>query len=176
MIGGKTGIRVIEAMTKKPFSISPESSIIEASKKMLEGDVGGLVVVDKGKAVGILTEQDLTKIIANKIDIENTGLKEVMSTKLIKIDPDDDIYDALIKMNKENVRRLPVMNKNNKLIGLLTIKDILVMQPTLIELGLEGMDIREREDKIKEGVCENCGSEGLLHNNDGKLLCRACSY
>jgi len=173
---GKTGIRVIEAMTKKPLVVNPNSSLRDTAKLMLKEDVGGVIVKESGKAVGILTEQDLVKVIAYGMDTGRTMLKEVMSTKLIKIDPNEDIYDAMLKMNKENVRRLPVINDKGIFIGLLTVKDILIMQPTLFDLRLNGFDIRERTDKIKEGTCENCGSEGILYENEGKLLCRACSY
>ena len=173
---GKTGIRVIESMTKRPVVVKPDISLVDSAKKMLKENVGSLIVKNKGEAVGIVTEQDLIRIIANKLDTEKTKIKDVMSKNLIGIDPNADIYEAIVKMNKENVRRLPVINKNNKLVGLLTVKDILVMQPTLIDLRLEHLDIRERYDKLKEGECENCGSQGNLYNNEGKLLCRACSY
>jgi len=175
MVVGKTGIRVIEAMTKKPLVVKPEDSLKNVANLMLKESVGGVVVKEGGKAVGILTEQDLIKIIAYGMDTEKTMLKDVMSTNLIKIDPNDDIYDAILKMNKENVRRLPVINKNGVFRGLLTVKDILIMQPTLIDIRLEGLDIREREDKVREGVCENCESEGFLFKVDGRLLCSACS-
>lgn len=173
---GKTGIRVIDAMTKNPVVVKPNLSILNAAKKMLSEDVGSLIIKEGDKPLGILTEKDLIKIIANKIDTVKTSVSEVMRKELKKIDPDADIYEAMLKMNKENVRRLPVINKNGKLVGLLTHRDILIMQPTLIDLRLEHLGIREIEDKIKEGVCENCGTNGILYNNRGKLLCRACSY
>ena len=170
-----TGIRVIEAMTKKPLVVKPEDSLKEVANLMLKEDVGGVIVKENGKAVGILTERDLIRVIAKGDGLADTKLREVMSTKLIKIDPNEDIYDAMLKMNKENIRRLPVVDKNDKFVGLLTEKDILFIQPTLIDLRLESFDVREREDKIREGVCENCESEGFLFKVNGRLLCSACS-
>lgn len=171
---GKTGIKVIEAMTKRPVIVGPNISLIDAAKKMLKKDVGSLIIKEKGKLVGIITEKDLIKIIANNVNTKNTIIKDVMNKRVIRIDPYADIYEAMLKMNKEGVRRLPVINKNDKLVGLLTVRDILIMQPTLIDLRLEHLGIREREDKIREGVCENCGSQGILYDSKGKLLCRAC--
>ena len=172
---GRTGIRVIEAMTKRPVVVRPNTYLVDAAKKMLEEDVGSLMVKEGDKPVGIITEKDLIKIVANNTNIKNILIKDVMSKILIEIDPDMDIYDAILKMNKECVRRLPVINKNGKLVGLLTVNDILIMQPALIDLRINDYDIKEKEDKIREGVCENCGSEGILYKNNGKLLCGACS-
>jgi signal-transduction protein with cAMP-binding, CBS, and nucleotidyltransferase domain len=145
----KTGIKVMDAMTKSPVIVKPEEKLIDCAKKMIEADVGSLIIEDSGKLVGILTEKDfVTKVVAKNIDVVKTPVKEVMSTKLIQIPPELDLYDAILFMSREDVRRLPV-TKNGKLLGLLTYKDILKIQPDLYDIFIENFKIREEETKQK---------------------------
>lgn len=143
----KTGINVSDAMTKKPVIISPEASVIECAKLMIKNKVGGLIVKEKDDFVGMVTEKDLVeKVIAKKLDIEKTKVNKIMSTKIISIEPDRDLYDAILKMSEESVRRLPVIYKN-KVVGLLTEKDILKIEPHLFNYLAEKLKIREEQGK-----------------------------
>ena len=67
---------------------------------------------------------------------------------MIKIDPNQDLYDAILLMSREEVRRLPV-TKEDRFIGLLTYKDILKLQPDLFDIIVENLKIREEETKRK---------------------------
>ena len=64
-----------------------------------------------------------------------------MNKNVISIDPSSDVYDAMLLMNKEDLRRLPVV-LNNQCIGLITLKDILKIQPTLLELMVDRIKLR----------------------------------
>jgi|TARA_Y100000310_G_C20666497_1_gene807782 CBS domain-containing protein len=144
----KTGIKVIDAMTKAPLIVKPDEKLINCAKKMVEGDVGSLMVVENDKPLGILTEKDfIIKVLAPNLDTEKTTVKEVMSTTLVKIQPDLDLYDAILFMSREDVRRLPVIS-NEKLIGLLTYKDILKIQPDLYDIFIENFKIKEEKTKL----------------------------
>jgi CBS domain-containing protein len=138
----KTGIKVIDAMTKKPVFITPDETIIKCTKLMLSKHVGSLVIKKEEKLLGFLTERDLVRVISFGIDPKTTKVKQVMTTKMVTITPDRDIYDAIVLMNKEDVRRLPVI-LNNRIIGLITLRDILTIQPTLFELILDRVSIKE---------------------------------
>lgn len=98
-----------------------------------------------------------------------------MSPKIISIDPDEDIYEAMQVMRDEEVRRLPVVHKG-KPVGLLTEKDILRIEPSLFDLVIERMKIREADDKplSMKGKCESCGSEKYLTNRNDRMLCDVC--
>ena len=175
----KTGYKVADAMTINPISISADTSLIECSKLMSEKHVGA-VVVKEWNSLGILTEQDIVrKAVANNVSL-NENVKRFMETDLVTVSPNTDIYDALIKMRNNNIRHLPVV-ENNKMVGLLTIKDILKIEPDLFELIVEKFELREESRKpishfiSTEGICQECGkySEKVREINN-TFLCRSC--
>ncbi|MEW6063571.1 MAG: CBS domain-containing protein [Nanoarchaeota archaeon] len=179
----RTGISVRDAMTTKPIVIKPDISAEECAKIMLKDNVGSLVVKDKDGLVGIITEKDfVNKLIAKGLDPKNVSAEDIMRRDVITIDPNTDIFDAMVKMNKERIRRLPVV-ENGKMIGFLTHRDILKVQPHLFEIFMEHMNImniREAERKpifragSVEGECENCNTFTLLHDINGKFICDEC--
>ena len=117
-----------------------------------------------------------------------------MSKNVMTVSPSEDIYDALLKMKGKmagkSIRWLPVAVKGS-VIGMLTVKDILRIEPSLFEIAVQhhNLHVKEEENKllrrnavlagkelwIKEGTCEECGSCGLLQNIDGILFCESCS-
>ncbi len=172
----KTGVRVMDAMTKGLIDIKSGASIAECATKMIKKGVGGVLVVDAGVLKGMITEKDLVeKVVARGTNPMNVKVKEVMSKRIVSITPDADIYDALIKMRDEEVRRLPVIHKN-KPVGLLTAKDILKIEPSLFDIIAEKMKIREARGKplAIQGKCESCGAEKRLLNRDSRMLCDIC--
>lgn len=136
----------MDAMTKSPVIVNSSISIKECSKIMLKEGVGGVIVKDKN-SIGIITEKDIIeKVVAKNLDPEKTSAKKVMTKNMVIISPDKDIYDAIIKMKEKDVRRLPVIH-NGDLIGLLTEKDILKIEPSLFDLLVERYKIREEDKK-----------------------------
>jgi len=173
----KTGVKILDAMTQNLVIIKPEVSIIECAKIMEKQHLGGLLVKDE-VLVGIITEQDIVRrCIAKGID-PNTEVKKIMETNLITIKPHEDIYEALVIMRDNNIRHLPVMY-NGDLIGILTIKDILKIQPQLFEILVEKFEIRESSNKPLdynpiEGECKICGNYSEISYYNGKWVCDAC--
>ena len=143
----RTGVRVADAMTKSPVKISPDISVAECAKEMVDRGVGGLIVQEGETSLGIVTEKDVVdKVVAQKRDIEITKVRDIMSTKLIGISPEKDLYDAVVLMRDDNIRRLPVMH-DGKVVGLLTEKDVLKIEPQLIDYIIEKLRVREEEEK-----------------------------
>ena len=176
----KSGYKVADAMTINPVSINPDTTLLECAKLMSEKHVGA-VVVKNWNSVGILTEQDIVrKAVANGVDV-NENVKGFTETNLITINPDADIYDALIKMRDNNIRHLPVV-ESNEMVGLLTIKDILKIEPQLFDLIVEKFELREESRKPinriipTEGICQECGeySEKVKEINR-TVLCENCA-
>ncbi|MDP1694424.1 MAG: CBS domain-containing protein [Candidatus Woesearchaeota archaeon] len=129
-----TGIRVREIMRNKVASTADSMSIMECAQKMAREEVGSLVIEQNGKVQGIITEQDLArKALAKGLDPKTTKVSQLMTKKVHTIGPDQDIYEAVVKMGKEKIKHLPVV-ENEKLIGIISYKDIIKMQPGLIEL------------------------------------------
>jgi len=143
----KTGITVMDAMSKNPVYISPNDNILESTKLMLEKHIGSLLVKEKESLLGILTERDLVRMVSLGIDPKTTKVRQIMTTKIVTITPEKDIYDAIVLMNKENLRRLPV-TVNGRVIGLITLRDILTLQPTLFDLILDMVDIRRNHNRM----------------------------
>ena len=131
----KTGFKVADAMTINPISVSPDISLLECAKIMSEKHVGAIVVKD-WNSLGILTEQDIVrKAVAKGLDV-NITIKGLVEKDLFTVSPINDIYDAMIKMRDNNIRHLPVV-ADNEMVGLLTIKDILKIEPQLFDLIVE---------------------------------------
>jgi len=140
-------------------------------------------VTEGKKLVGIITSRDILWTITKK---PSTNLKElnvmsVATRKVAVIKPSADINTALQKMKTLNFRRLPVISLG-QVIGMITLKDILRVEPSLYFQSGELTKIREEEEKIKktkiqgplEGFCENCGAFSELLRVDSTLLCQDC--
>jgi len=177
----RTGYKVGDAMTKKPVAVSKDITLKECAVKMKENHVGALIVEEKKSAIGIITEQDIVrKAIGEGKNPAVTPVSEVMETRLDTISPDADLYEALVLMKNKNIRHLPVVFEG-EMIGLLTLKDILKIQPQLFDLIVEKFEIREAErkpihvPKEGEGLCHLCGnySEDLKPQN-GVMVCEDC--
>ena len=178
----KTGYKVYDCMTTKPISVSSDASLQQCAKIMAKNHVGALVIKDNHKSIGLITEQDIVrKVIGKGINPVNRKVKEFMETKLKTISPNDDIYEALIKMRDYNIRHLPVVD-DGKMVGLLTLKDILKIEPSLFDLVVEKFELREETRKPinriieTEAICQGCGaySEDITKVK-GSLLCERCA-
>lgn len=177
-----TGYKVYDAMTSNPVIISKDATIQEAAALMSESKVASLVVKEGDKFLGLLTERDITrKIAAKNLDATKTKVKHAMSTTVHTISPKDDIQDAVKKIADVGQKQLPVL-QNGALVGLLTFKDIMRVQPQLFGLVYEKYNIREEgrkplhNTKDNEGLCAICGnySFNLQETEDSEELCPHC--
>jgi CBS domain-containing protein len=176
----QTGYKVGDFMTQKPIHVGPQTKLQECAKVMSDHRVSTLLILDKDEIKGIITEQDIIrKSIAMNKNPMDLKVEDIMETSLITTDPLMDIQKALNVMNQKNIRHLPVLEED-KLVGLITIKDILKIQPQLFALVAETINVREFENKlnsagINEGVCNICGefSENIINQGD-ITICRNC--
>ncbi len=178
----KTGYKVYDCMTTKPISVSPDASLEQCAKVMAKNHVGALVIKDDHKSIGLITEQDIVrKVVAKGINPLTKKVKDFMEKKVKTISPNADIYDALIIMRDSNIRHLPVVD-NGKMVGLLTLKDVLKIEPQLFELLVEKFELKEETRKpinriiSNEAICQGCGaySEDIMRVK-GSLLCERCA-
>ena len=173
-------IIVKEAMKTNLAMVKPITTILEAAKIMKKRKIGNVIIVEKEQPIGILTESDiLKKVVAEGKNVNDVIVKDVMTTPIVVIDPYVTLEEAMETMGKCNVRRLPV-TENDKLIGIITQKDISRMSPILHEISREWYDITVRDEthykkQIFSGKCEDCGTlSANLKNVDGRLLCDDC--
>jgi CBS domain-containing protein len=127
-------VQTSDIMVKKVITISRTSTVEEAVRLMNEHEIGCLVVTENKNAVGILTERDLMKrVLPRSQDPRKTKVEQVMSTPLISLEPNVEIGDASRIMFQKNIKKMPIVKKD-KLLGLITLTDILRIQPQLIKM------------------------------------------
>lgn len=134
-------IRVSEVMSLKIYSISPEEPIERARNLMVSKHFGGLPVVEDGRCVGIITIKD-----THKEGFLKGRVKDVMTKEFISTTPEEMLADAHTKMTKFRVMRLPVITRDNRLVGMLTLTDIDHAQKIL----------KDRTSKTSK--CKSCGA------------------
>jgi len=120
-------------MTKNPISVSPETSILEAWKIMQTSQVRRLLVMDKGKLVGIVTERDLRSVSPSQATslsifeinylLEKLKVKDAMTSNPITVDADAPIEEAALIMRDNKISALPVI-ENGEVVGIITESDI----------------------------------------------------
>ena len=144
---------VKDVMSKNVITISPEDSISDAIEKMAKNNISGLIVVEEEKVVGVISESDVLRVFKSEIPEISTStnatlsiflilekgikainemkkigklkVKNLMSKKVFYVKPEDTILEAARIMSKKDVRRLPVIDENGKLVGVISRTDIL---------------------------------------------------
>ena len=113
-----------DIMVKNVITVNPNATVKDATKLMNKHNIGCLIVVGKGKVVGIVTERDiLRKIVETSKNPEKTKISEIMSTKLLVAAPNMDVVDAAKIMLQRKIKKLPIVT-NKKLVGLVSLTDI----------------------------------------------------
>ena len=116
--------KLLESKGSEVHTISPDVSVYDALKLMAEKEIGALVVVEKGKMVGIFSERDYArKVILKGKNSQDTQVKEIMTTQVIHAAPDQKIRKCLSLMTKNHFRHLPIL-EDEKLKGLISIEDV----------------------------------------------------
>jgi CBS domain-containing protein len=115
---------VKDYMSRVILSADKNLIVFEAAKLMVEKKVPYIIVLDGGRPVGIVTEEDLvSKVLAADRDPKTTKLSDIMTTPLLTIDPDATLSEAAAIMSEKGVRKLPVV-RDEIIYGVLTTKDI----------------------------------------------------
>jgi len=111
-------------MSTKVATVKTTDKVAKALGVMVRQKIGSVVVVDKGKPVGILTERDISTRVAKSQNLKSMTLKKAMSKPLITASPSMDIEDGVTEMVKKDIRRLPIL-EGDRLVGILTERDIM---------------------------------------------------
>jgi CBS domain-containing protein len=116
-----------DIMTPKVEVIVPEATLQEAARKMQQLDIGPLPVCDGDRVVGMLTDRDITvRAVAEGRDPRTTTVRDVMTPDLVYGFEDQDIQDATRLMEQHQIRRLPVLNRAKRLVGMVSLGDLAV--------------------------------------------------
>jgi len=115
---------VQEAMTVNPTAITPDTTAQEAARLMKSEDVGALPIVEDGRLTCVVTDRDLTiRGVAEGLAAE-TPVSELASKNVVTIDPQQSIEEAARLMAEHQVRRLPVVEEDGRLVGMLAQADV----------------------------------------------------
>jgi CBS domain-containing protein len=123
---GIMSTKIHEVMTERPRAVTPQTSVREAAQLMDKDDVGSLPVVEQGaRLVGIVTDRDVAvRVVGRGLDPDATQVGDVASTEVYALTPDDDLDEALRMMAHAQVRRLPIVVRDNELVGMLAQADV----------------------------------------------------
>jgi CBS domain-containing protein len=124
-------------MVKDVVTIQSDQTILNAANIMNENKIGCLVVLENGRAVGIVTERDLLeRVIAVSADPVKTTVRQVMSKPLVTVEPETMLEEAVDIMFQHKIKKLPVMERgdtDSRLVGLVTLTDIARIHPALMK-------------------------------------------
>jgi CBS domain-containing protein len=120
------GTKIAEVMTERPRAVTEQTTVREAARLMEEEDVGSLPVVDEGAhLIGIVTDRDVAvRVVGRGLDSDTTVVGEVASRDVVALTPDHDLDEALRVMAREQVRRVPIVVRENELVGMLAQADV----------------------------------------------------
>ncbi len=174
-----TRIHVRDVMSGPPVTASLKATVLEIARKMVESKVGSVVIIDGDTPVGIVTDGDIVQRVVVK-DLKPSKVKtgDMMSQPVHMIDADKEITEAARTMRKLRIKRLGVL-RNNHLVGIISMSDIMSVTPDLMELLSEkgrimtGETLRSRT-KVT-GYCDSCNQwSDFLTESDAKYLCEEC--
>lgn len=120
------GTKIAEVMAERPRAVTPQTSVREAARLMEEEDIGSLPIVeDDARLIGIVTDRDVAvRVVGHGLDPDSTRVGEIASSEVFAISPEDDLDEALKLMASAQVRRLPVVVRENELVGVVAQADI----------------------------------------------------
>jgi CBS domain-containing protein len=119
------GKSVRDAMTSDPCTIDADKPVAYAAKMMKQENVGIAPIVEGDRLIGTLTDRDITvRVVAEGMSPETTRVREVASSAPVTVDPQQDLDEALRLMATHQVRRLPVVEEDGRVVGVLAQADV----------------------------------------------------
>lgn len=113
-----------EAMTPNPTSVSPDTTAGEAAQMMKAENIGSLPIVEDDRLIGVITDRDIAiRIVAEGRDTDTT-VGEIASKDVVTVDPEQSLEEAARLMAEHQVRRLPVVEEDGRVIGILAQADV----------------------------------------------------
>ena len=172
-------VLVKDVMSSPVLTIDVKKTALDAGKMMRKNRKGFLVVTEKSKPVGVISDSDLIEnvVVAGK-RADKVKLESMMREPIIAVDPEDDVLEASRKMKRNNIHRLPVVS-NGKLAGVVSLTDIARTSPEMLNLLEYRLKMKEKPVEITEktalGMCDSCDNfnEDLQSVND-QWLCEDC--
>ena len=120
---------ILAAKGSAVLEIDAEATVFDAVSKMVDGNVGSLLVTDGGRLVGIVTERDyLRRVAIVGRDERTTPVREVMSAPIVYTTPESSIEECMAVMTERRIRHLPVLTESREVMGVVSIGDLVKFQ------------------------------------------------
>ncbi|HII99564.1 MAG TPA: CBS domain-containing protein [Methanoregula sp.] len=171
----ETKVPLREVMNRNPTSLALGATVAKAAKTMCNEGVGSVIILEHNKPIGIVTEEDINcKVVAKDLKPSTVRVNDIMSTPLITVSADETVGCAAHMMVKHKVRRLPVVDDTDKVIGIVTVRDLLTVSSAVNDILEELIEIN-REELIEPGMCNRCSNmSDDLKRVDNLMLCARC--
>lgn len=175
-----TRVLVRDIMNSPVVSASPNDTVRDIAKKMEEEKIGSIVIMDKDKPVGIVTDWDIVSNGLTK-DVKPSQIKakDVMQN-IHTIESEESITEAARQLRKHSIKRLGVIYKK-RLVGIISSSDVIAVTPDLVDVVSEKAAIIRGELGIARpaanvsGYCDECGEwSDLLQHDEGTFICEVC--
>jgi predicted transcriptional regulator len=149
-------------MTRGVRSMTPQDTVVLAAQAMDELNVGVIPVCDGEKLVGMVTDRDIVvRGVAQQADTKTMKLADVMSTNVRCAKEDEDVDDVLSEMAETQIRRMPVIDRQERLVGMITIGDIASKDPgDEFDVGMSLGDISEPAQPDRSSQSKASGAAG----------------
>jgi CBS domain-containing protein len=175
-----TRVLVRDIMNSPVVSAAANDTVHDIAKKMKEENIGSIVIMEKDKPVGIVTDWDIvSNAIANDAKPSQIKAKDVMK-EIYTIESEESITEAARLLRKHNIKRLGVVYKS-RFVGIISSSDVIAVTPDLVEIVSEKAAIIRGELGIARsagnvsGYCDECGEwSDLLQYDEGAFICEVC--
>jgi CBS domain-containing protein len=173
-----TRVIVRDIMNSPVVSASPGDNLLDIAKKMKEEKIGSIVIMDKDKPVGIVTDWDIVSNgLAKDAKPSQIKAKDVMQD-IHTIESEESITEAARRLRKHNIKRLGVVYKK-RLVGIISSSDVIAVTPELVDVVSEKAAIIRgelgRPAGNVSGYCDECGEwSDLLQYDEGTFSCEVC--
>lgn len=174
-----TRVVVRDIMNSPVISTAPGDSVSAVAKKMKSEKIGSIVIMEKDKPVGLVTDFDIVVNGVAKGDISKLRAKDVMKD-LHSIESEESITEAARLLRKHNIKRLGVVYKN-RLVGIISASDVIAVTPDLVDVVSEKAAIIRgelgitRPSRNVSGYCDECGEwSDSLHYEEEQFICEVC--
>jgi CBS domain-containing protein len=118
-------MEIKQVMTHKVTFVEPTTGIAEIARRMRDEDIGSTPVVENDRLIGVVTDRDIvTRVIATNDDTRSATARDAMSPKVLYCFDDQTVEEVLANMGENQVRRLPVVNRNKRLVGVVSLGDL----------------------------------------------------
>ena len=174
-------MEVRKVMKKHVVTIDPETNMSTISKILTNNRIGSVVIIENGKATGMVTTNDIVTLVAKEKNLKKIHAGKYWkegNKSFLSVDPDEGITKVARKMIKTGIKRFPVV-ENGKLTGIISTKEIILVSPELLEILSEKLKAKvervARPDQTISGVCERCNEySSRLKNVNGRWICVDC--